>query len=385
MRTSYLVGLGFLLAISGVIGYEMVRGPTPIEDLLPEDAAFDPQVYDGSMASDPSAPSVLILGTSHLAQDDHDYAEAAVDRVTNRLSSYDPDLVVVEYLPPEYPRGKGRDYRPDWDLDTYAEAWGMTVAEADSLRRAHRRPEASSPPGCTLAKAYLLNYDLVNAHYYAQSQECTGLRQFDKIREWMNRNDRHEMARLGYPVARRSDIAELVSFDYQGDDAEWFIYQSGLDALKSGRVWVLWNYWPILPNVGTTSRAYERHAAPHDDRLVDMLRYANSPEHIGLQYWAYEEVYPKVEWDGDPVGAQQTENYWLRNRKMFANMQEAIRARDAERALVIVGSGHKYFLDELTREAGYRWVDPREWLPDSSTDTGPGGSANRDNPSVPSS
>jgi hypothetical protein len=101
-----------------------------------------------------------------------------------------------------------------------------------------------------------------------------------------------------------------------------------------------------------------------------MLRYANSPEHIGVQYWAYEEVYRNFEWRGKPLGAQQTENYWRRNRKMFGNMREAIEARDAERVLVIVGSGHKYFLDELTREAGYRWVDPREWLPAPNPDAG---------------
>ncbi len=138
MRTFYLASIGILLLILGVVGYEMVRGPTPVEDLIPETADFDPRVYDGSMAPDTSAPAVLILGTSHLAQDDHDYTETAFDRVTDSLSSYNPDLVVVEYLPPDYPRNEGRDYRPDWDLDTYAEAWAVTHAEADSLRRAHR-------------------------------------------------------------------------------------------------------------------------------------------------------------------------------------------------------------------------------------------------------
>lgn len=84
-----------------------------------------------------------------------------------------------------------------------------------------------------------------------------------------------------------------------------------------------------------------------------------------------------LDYQGDSVGAQQTENYWLRNRKMFENMQEAIAARDAKRVLVIVGSGHKYVLDELTREAGYRQVAPREWLPAPHADTNPETADNR--------
>ena len=104
--------------------------------------------------------------------------------------------------------------------------------------------------------------------------------------------------------------------------------------MKSGKVWALWSFWPIVP-------------------------------HIGLQYWTYEEKIRAIDWQGVDMGAEQTKRYWRRNRKMFGRMQEAIEAQDPERVLVIVGSGHKYFLDELTREADYRWMNPREWLPES--------------------
>jgi hypothetical protein len=72
---------------------------------------------------------------------------------------------------------------------------------------------------------------------------------------------------------------------------------------------------------------------------------------------------PPVTWGGDSLGDRQTENYWLRNRRMFESIQGAVKKRDPKQVLVIVGRGHKHFLDELTREAGYRWVDPRRWLP----------------------
>jgi hypothetical protein len=367
MRTSVLIGLtvgGLLLA---AVGYELLRGPTPVEELVPDKADISLTAYDGSMPDSVGPPSVLILGTSHLAQDDYDYAESAFDRVTDTLAAFEPDMVVVEYLPPDYPRGKGRDYRPDLDLAAYADAWNLTFDEADSIRTAYRTGATPSDP-CLLAKTYLLNDDLSNAHYHAQPHDCPDLDRIEPIQDWMTRNNEHEMAQIGYPVARQNGVRQLVPFDYQGDDAEWFLHRRGIEVLKSGRIDALWAFWPIVPRVGSAVRELDRHTNSPDDSLVDMLRFSNSPDYIGLQYWAYETVFPTITWRGDSLGAKQTQNYWLRNRRMFENMQTAIENWDAERVLVIVGAGHKYFLDELTREADYHWVDPREWLPPLNAD-----------------
>ena len=383
MRTALYIFGGVAVFLGILVAYDRFRGPTPVKELLPADAEVDLSAYEGSMPSSAGSPAVLILGSSHLAQSEQKHPESAFDRVTDTLAAFAPDVVAVEYLPADYPRGKGRDYRPDLDLNTYREAWGMSAAEADSIRRAYLSRSGLPDAPCRVAKAYVLAYDLVNAHYHARPYDCPDLRRFETIRGWMTHNDEHERARIGYPVARQNGIQELVPFDYQGDDTAWFIYERGYEILKRGRVDVLWSFWPVLPKIGSTIRRFERQSAPHDDQLVDMLRYSNSPEWAGLQYWMYEEVYPTVTWGGDSLGVRQTANYWLRNRRMFENLQGAIQQRGPERVLVIVGRGHKYFLDELTREAGYRWIDPREWVPDrGSTGQRPSG---RGTPSRPAS
>ncbi|WP_263789989.1 DUF5694 domain-containing protein [Salinibacter sp.] len=381
MRTALYVIGGFALLLGILFVYGRLKKPTPVKELLPADAEIDLSAYQGSMPSLAGSPGVLILGSSHLAQAEHTYPESAFDRVTDTLAALAPDVVAIEYLPPDYPRGKGRDYRPDLDLKAYREAWGMSAPEADSIRRAYRSRSGLPDAPCTLAKAYVLADDLVNAHYHARPYDCPDLRRFETIQSWMAHYDEHEMARIGYPVARQNGIQELVSFDYQGEDAAWFIYERGSQILKSGRVDVLWSFWPVLPEIGSTSRRFDRQSAPHEDRLVDMLRHSNSPEWAGLQYWVYEEVYPRVTWEGNSLGARQTENYWLRNRRMIENLQGAVEKQDPERVLVIVGRGHKYFLDELTREAGYRWIDPRRWLPDH--DSKRQRSSGRETPSRP--
>lgn len=346
-------------------GCRMIGGPTPVEELVSADTALPLQAYDGSMPSDEDSVSVLILGTPHLAQSDRGYSQPEIDRVTEALSAYNPDMLVVEHLPPDHPRGKGRDYRPALNLDSLTAAWNLSFMEADSLRHAYRNREGRPDRPCRLAKAYVLNYDLANAHYHAHSSACPDLSRVDPLREYFDALSKGETARVGYPIARSSDIRRLVSFDYRGADVRWFIQYALLDAVKSGKVWALWNFWPVVPRVGSTYQEARAHREAHRDCYAEELRFDNSPEWIGLQFWAYEKKIRDIQWRGVDMGAEQAERYWRRNRKMFGRMQEAIKARSAERVLVIVGSGHKYFLDELTREAGYRWVDPREWLPAS--------------------
>ena len=101
--------------------------------------------------------------------------------------------------------------------------------------------------------------------------------------------------------------------------------------------------------------------------LPDALRFDNPPEHIGLQYWAYEEkswtsTGRALTWEPSEPSAT-----GAAIGRCSGGCGRRLRHRTPERVLVIVGFGHKYFLDELTREAGYRWVDPREWLPESCT------------------
>jgi hypothetical protein len=364
MRAPRLTSL-VLVLLTLPLGCRTIDGPTPVDKLVPADTALSLQTYDGSMPSGTDSTSVLILGTPHLAQSDRGYSQREIDRVTEALSAYNPDMLVVEYLPPDHPRGKGRDYRPALNLDSLASAWNLPVEKADSLRRAHRTGEGRPDRPCRLAKAYVLNDDLANAHYYAQPNACSDLSRVDPLREHFDVLDQGETARVGYPVARSNNPRRLVPFDYRGADVRWFIQYALLDAVKSGKVWALWDFWPVVPRIGSTYQEGRSHREGHRDCYADILRFDNSPEWIGLQYWTYEERIQSIDWSGLDMGAEQVEHYWRRNRKMFGRMQDAIEARDADRVLVIVGSGHKYFLDELTREAGYRWVDPREWLPSS--------------------
>ena len=118
----------------------------------------------------------------------------------------------------------------------------------------------------------------------------------------------------------------------------------------------------MIPKVGSIRGKYSARY-DHIDNYIKELHKKNSPAHIGLQYWVYEEKMQRIVWNGDSVGSRQVNNYWLRNKKMFKYVKDSINEKNAKRVLIIVGSGHKYFLDELVRKSDYRWIDPREYLP----------------------
>ena len=344
-------------AVAGVWMWLQFDEPTPVDALLDDDPSIDLADYDGSDPAGEGARSVLILGVPHLAQLQHAYPPEAFDEVVETLTGFAPDLVAVEHLPPDWSRGEGRDYRPDLDVERHADRWGLTVGDADAIIDGEE--EADGP--CELGRAHLLTYDLVNAYHRWAAHDCGELTAEDDLERWSTDLAEHEIALIASPVAWRSDVEELVSFDHQGEDARWFIHEEAatVDALTSPR-----ELWQMLPVVNRRTREFSAHIEVHDERLVDLLDHLNSPERIALQYWSYEQELPQLE--VRDVGERQRDSYWLRNERMFDRLHAAVEARDAERILVVVGAGHRYFPDELARDHGYRWVDPRDWLPERS-------------------
>jgi hypothetical protein len=354
--------LGWSVAVlavlaGGIAAWVFIPWPAPpIESRISSD--YDLTKWDGSMPPDTGEVAIMIVGSTHLAQNEP-YPDQALNRFAEGIADYQPDLVAVEYLPPEYPVGAGRDYRPDFDLEALADAWSMDREHARTLIREAEAGE--SVPTCNLAKAYLLNRDYMNALYHWRPGECPELAEQDSVKEWAEGQRSDEASRFGFHAARQSGLDGVFSFDYQGADARWFIHGELQAAMEDKDLSAFLALWPMLPKVGAIPRAFEAHTRPHKDDIIDYLNYYNSPEHIGLQYWVYEEAMQAI--DYQDTGSRQTENYWRRNERMFDYLKEATEDQDAERVLVVVGGGHKYFLDELAREAGYRWIDPREYLP----------------------
>ena len=322
---------------------------------MPANPRIDLDSYDGSDPAESSGPEILILGSPHFTQASCDFAPAQYEEVAESLARFEPDLVAVEYLPPNWPAGSGRDYRPEFELGRFAEEWDLPPEEAATIVAG----DPDTHDECRRARAYFLVRDYVNAGYRWSRFECAELDDYPAISEWWSDFRHSEHARLGYPIAAESGTGEIVSFDDQSEEGRWFIHELAPKALLRGRFGQLWQ---LLPTVNRRSRELRGFGELHDESLSQLLNALNSPEQIARQYWAYEHSMPAIEIEDG--GQRQLENYWLRNERMFERIRTAVEDRDADRALVITGVGHKYFLDELAREHGYRWIDPRDYLPE---------------------
>lgn len=304
-----------------------------------------------------AAPRILILGSSHLGQMNDRPSEDEVANVNEALEGYEPDMVAVEYLPPDWPVGKGRDYRPDVNLKGLAKSWEVPFDRVEALVEQARgeAPPEGREATCRLARLLFLHRDFPNAVYYFQTADCPA-EAYPEVENLVNNLGAHEMARIGFVQARRQDLPGVVSFDYQGDDAEWFMFDTMAEAEEAGG--------EPAEKARALQVAVEEFRARNDEEeqgsLIEDLRWNNSEAYMDQQRRFYEEVMTRFDYKN--AGRRQLDNYWLRNERMFDNIEHAAEARGAERILVVVGSGHKYFLDEIARQRGWEWVDPLRYL-----------------------
>lgn len=327
----------------------------------PDDAGTGADGTSGRGAS-ADAPRILILGSSHLAQTEERVPDAEVAAMVDSLRPYAPDMVVVEYLPPDWPYGQGRDYRTAFDLASYAEDWGVPLDSVPPrLERLERRvrdeDNLDEARTCELARLHFLRRDFPSALYHWLDADCAAERD-SAIAERVEARGDHEMARIGFPLARLAGLTRVVSFDYQGDDTRWFMGDSLFGEIREEGTA---RERAELDSLVQRLETFRAQIPPlSEGSFVDRLRFHNAPQWIEAQREIYEEVFPALTYDS--AGARQTANYWGRNRRMFEEIEEAVERERPERILVVVGAGHKYFLDELARERGWSWVDPLDYL-----------------------
>lgn len=170
--------------------------------------------------------------------------------------------------------------------------------------------------------------------------------------------NRNETVQIGYRLAHRLGHENVYGFDEQGGEGE-------PDYFPFGRV----RQWADEHGAGgrldaifdevraMAEREQERQASQPIARLLIVH---NGPESDEMHRRTY---YGMLQFgDGDDQPGAEINAYWyLRNAKMFAKL--GLIAEPGDRVLVIVGSGHGYWLRQLAREApGYDLVSVMPYL-----------------------
>lgn len=353
----------------------------------------------------PSDVEIAILGSPHLRQIDLDRTPVAVEVVRSRLSRFEPDLVVVEWLHPEVDRSEAFNYRSLGDLATLARLWGYRRDDIDSVRaealsRLKREKEKGLPTAPTrleLGKLHYLAGDQLNAGYQWWRAQRLGADVTDLRRLTSDNFRGHELRVWGFEVARVQDHEYLVPFDYQGDDTGWDVWGRMLERLRTVALLETMRLEPGEPGweeererFDELRGAFEENGDPRwverygDSEVV--LQYARAWNGFGevaemapaetdgltrLRWWQGEEYLDaerRLQYEliagisVDGLGQARTDGNLLRNQRMADFVEGDIRRLDARRVLVIVGYGHKHFLEDIFAERGYRLVPSRGLL-----------------------
>jgi hypothetical protein len=194
-------------------------------------------------------------------------------------------------------------------------------------------------------------------------QQATGpdfeLVAYRDFRPEMLQRQADERVQIGYRLAYRLGHRAVYGFDEQPDANEPNYFP--LDTVRvfadeAGQSGVIDE---IIALVQQNTQSIER--AQATSSIAELLQTENRPDVVrrmhGRAYYGLLGI-----GDGERQPGAEFNAYWfMRNAKMFAKLMRI--ARPGDRVLVVVGGGHKFWLDHLAElTPGFERVDPMPYL-----------------------
>lgn len=341
----------------------------------PADAApnkpFDPRPYQRVVAGQPT--SVMVLGSPHLSGTPEGWNAEVLEPLLEKVAAFDPDVITIEAL-------SGQSFSKLWAyrpvFGTSATDYGsrlMTVAAAGAVGTGMDMAQAEAE-----VRKLLLSWPAapspaqrrrLAALFAASGDPHSALVQWWRLDEKERRagdgvtralvaqlgeleTRRNENHLIGSRLAARLGLERVHPVDEQDDDVfspeQASIFAKDVFPPLVARMRAHPQYKRVIEatsRLGTT------------DELMTAYRVANDPASAQLQ--------ADLEWRGvidrptaGDVGRVRTAGWEVRNLRMAANIRQAMAARPGSRVLVIVGSGHKSWLEAyLSMMSDVRIVD----------------------------
>jgi len=362
----------------------------------------------------PQPVRVMVVGCPHLWRSQEMPDPAMVAEVIERLSTFTPDHVAVEWLHPSIDPATTRNYLPFRNRHAIAAGWAQhplaasgTPATAGTARNrstdGNASTEARAASHLELARGFFLAGDRLNAGYQGWLADRLGLHDAEMAHLTRDFFAGHEIAVFAFPVAERRGLAYLTPFDYQGPDADWRgsmlqLFQhvraiaisqvfgahegdSNWDDLVLGYnlTWSnlyrsgdpLWRQtYGQVPEAVAYAKVFVDFRNTVDERIAHgasayrfgRLGYFQTAEYQALERSSYLERMTGMGIEG--FGKALVSDWLVRNTRMIDLLERDIERLGSQRVLVLVGSGHKPFFEALLRERGMRVVPSARLLAD---------------------
>jgi hypothetical protein len=318
-----------------------------------------PPVQSFSSLPDEEKTDIFTLATIHLAGVDGATPEAA-DALIDELENWGPDVIAIERMPARVIEALKRDPVFDEALDTFigeaiplGEAMqaetGLSASEAEDAIEGWQGAPDTLPADDVLArlKTAIAAYQPETALLY---WSLLGEGQISSIpaetRTLLDETEAssNERVLLALALARRLGHAQLWSVDSHADKD---LFMRSIEPLEQGIANIDATAMPgAQPYMQTLSRLRETGLVEHD--LLPLYRYLNSEEFGAADLEGQFDLFNRAAFEDD-AGRLRQATWDERNYHIAANIRRASAFAPGGRVLVIIGAGHKPFLDELMK------------------------------------
>lgn len=320
--------------------------------------SFDPRAYQRRLVGQPT--QVLVLGTPHLSGTPKDWDPSVLEPLLSKLAAFRPEVITIEALP-------GRTIRSLWD---YRAVFGETgtsyggramilsqagsvgtgmdgaEAEAEVRRQLRAWPAAPSPAQRRRLAALFATAGDPHSALVQWWRLAAGERRAEdgvhptlmaQLNEYDQRKNENHL--IGARLAVRLGLERVHPTDSQDDDT------LSPDQMK---IFASEIFEPMVEEFKSDPRLKPMMEATehlrNGEEVLETYRMMNQP--------ATGRAQADLEWGRmldrptkENVGRRRTSGWEVRNLRMAANVREATAAVPGGRVLVIVGAGHKPWLE----------------------------------------
>ena len=358
---------------------------------------------------DAAKVEVMVVGSYHLRQINPDEIPISADLIRLSLMKYKPDHIVVEWLHPSIDPATTFNYRPFANPEALARLWGYQLPKIkenleatkqllESQKKINSNPQVISQIRTELRKLYYLDKDLLNAGYQWWLVQQLGGDVLDYKGLALNNFRGHELEEFGFKIAQKQGLEYITPFDYQGKEAGSEVWGEIIEKLgvlaiqkkhgvkESDEEWKnladefnkirqafeekrdksLREKYGDVKEVREYIEAWEgfdwaNAQIPTTRDGLSQMRYVQSPQYLAIERKVQLEIVPKISVNN--LGQARTDGNLRRNELMMNFAEADIKRLNSKRVMIIVGYGHKFFLEDLLKKRGYKIVPSTDFMP----------------------
>lgn len=315
------------------------------------------------------SPTILLIGTSH---DLRETPAETIEEVKKEIMQFQPEVFFVEIPPADdkYANELVFNYSRSFTLFQHLlNKKNIHIRMADTVIAENQKLLQEDPDNPmylgSLLHAYLLKFDVANTLYqsyllfseYLQNDSVMAALDktlfstdtLDQYQIIITGKEKDELSQLVFPVAKTLGLREIYGFDNRDD--EYAYNKARRDNDKELRSYVIEKYGiskneVAIKNKLDTLLGVKKQKVQNSGRLFEMLNADAYEASRKQEYTRRIELTPTE-------SSRNYLKYWrLRNNKMVSNVMAVLEKTKAKKAVIVIGAGHTWILQEILEERG---------------------------------